>query len=66
MKAFRHFPFVPVLRLVAGYEVVQVFPAQRIDLQREVFICSEVIDPDLLGPGLLASDLAVEEDERSP
>jgi hypothetical protein len=38
MQTLRLFPLVSVLGFVAGDEVVQVFPARRVRLQREVFV----------------------------
>lgn len=54
---------MPVLRVVAGDEVVQVFALQRIRLQREVLIGSKVVNPQRFCPRSLASRLAVEEQD---
>ena len=45
---------VAILGVVAGDEIVQVLAAQRVRLQREVLVGAEVVDPQLLGPGLFA------------
>ena len=54
-------PLVPVLRVVAGDELVQVRALQRVRLQGEVLVGAQVVDPELLRPRRLAGGLAVEE-----
>ena len=52
---------VPVLRVVADNEVVEVRPFQRVRFQREVLVRAEVVNPQLRRPRLLAGGFAVEE-----
>jgi very-short-patch-repair endonuclease len=57
------FAAVAVLRVVAGHELVQVGPLQRVRLQREVHVRPQVVHPQLLRPGLLLGRLGVEEQD---
>ena len=50
-----------VFRIVAFDELVQVFTLQRICLESEVYVCPEIIDPELLCPGCFRGRLFVEE-----
>ncbi len=57
-------PLEAVLGIEAGNEVVEVGPLERILLQSEVLVGPQVVDPELLGPGLLVGGwLAVEEED---
>ena len=56
------FASVPIRRVVAFHELVEVFALERIGLEREVFVGAEVVDPELLGPGRLTRGLLVEEE----
>jgi hypothetical protein len=48
--------------VVARYKIIQVLTAQWVCLQCEVLVGAEVVDPQLLGPGLLAGNAAVEKE----
>jgi hypothetical protein len=61
MEAVTLLTLVAILCVVAGYEIIQVLAAQRVGLQREVLVGAEVVDPQLLGPGLFAGDTAGKE-----
>ena len=52
---------VAIFGAVTGYEVVKVLAAQRVRLQRKVLVGAEIVDPQLLGPWLLAGHAAVKE-----
>ena len=58
----RGLALVAIGRVVALHELVEVFALQRIGLEREVFVDSKVVDPDLLGPRCLARRLLVEKE----
>ena len=49
---------MPVLRVIALDEVLQVGIAQGIGLQGEVLVGAEIINPELLRPGLFAGRAA--------
>ena len=52
---------MPVRRVVALYELVQVFALQRVGLQCEVHVGAQVVDPQLAGPRGFGGGLLVEE-----
>ena len=52
---------VAVLRIVAGNEVIQVGALEGIFLEREVLVCAQIVNPELLCPRLFLGGLAVEE-----
>jgi hypothetical protein len=54
-------PLPSVAGLVAGDEVVEVGPAERVGLEREVLVGSQVVDPQVRRPGGVGAGLAVEE-----
>ena len=47
--------------MVAGHELVQVGPRQRVLLEREILVGAQVVDPQLVGCRLLAARPLVEE-----
>jgi len=51
---------MPIIRIVAFDEVLEILVFERIGLEREMLIGSEVIDPQLLRPRILAGGFAVE------
>jgi len=56
----------PVLRAVAGDELIEVGALERPLLQREVLVGAKVVDSQLRRPRLLLGGLAVEEEHVSP
>jgi hypothetical protein len=52
-----------VFRVVALKELVEVFAFQRIGLQGEVLVGSEIVDPELLCSRCFASWLLIEEED---
>jgi len=60
VEALGFLALVAIFGMVAGDKIIQVLAAQWVCLQREVLICAEVVDPQLLCPGLFAGDAAVE------
>jgi len=54
---------VPIVRVVASDEVVEIVAGEALLLQGEVHVRAEVIEPHLFGPRLLAGGLAVEEED---
>jgi hypothetical protein len=54
---------VPVLHVIAGYEVVQVSSIERVLLEREVLVRPKVVNPQRLRPWLLARRLAIKKDD---
>ena len=61
-EAFRLLSVVPVLRIVAFDEVLQVLQLERIGLEGEVLVGPQVVDPQLLRPWRLAGRLSVKEE----
>ncbi len=55
------FAFVTVFGVVARDEVIKVAAFERVFLEREVHVGSQVVDPELLRPGRFLSRFAVEE-----
>ena len=49
--------------MIDGFEVVEVFVGERVGLEGEVLVGAEVVDPEILGPGLFAGFLALEEED---
>ena len=52
---------IAILGIVALNELVEVFALQGIGLECEVFVGSEIVDPELLGPWRFACRFLVEE-----
>jgi hypothetical protein len=52
---------VAVLRVKAADELVQVCALERVRLESEVHVRAQVVDPELVRPGLLAPRLAIKE-----
>ena len=48
--------------LVHGFEVFEVFIGQRIRLEREVLVGAQVVDPEVLSPGLFVGGFALKEE----
>jgi hypothetical protein len=53
---------VAIFRMVTGYKIVQVLPAGRVRLEGEVLVGAEIIDPELLRPGLFAGNTPIKEE----
>lgn len=52
---------MPVLRIVKGNKVAQDFQAQRLFLERMVYIRTVIIYPDFFGPGIWGGRLIIKE-----
>ena len=61
LEALGLLALVAVLGAVAGHEVVEIGSGERVLLEGEVLLGTQVVDPQLLGPGLLGALAAAEE-----
>jgi len=46
-----------------GYEVFEVFGGEGVGFEGEVLVGSQVVDPEVFGPGLFAGGFALEEED---
>ncbi len=63
LEALALFAAVPVLRIVAGYKIIQITPLERIFLEREMQVGAQVVNPELLCPRFFLCGLTVEEQD---
>ena len=54
---------MPIRRVVADYELVEVFALERIGLERKMFVRAQIVDPKLFRPGSLTRWLLVEKED---
>ena len=52
-----------VLGIVAGDEVVEVAALERIFFEGEMFVCAQIVNPELLCPRFLGCGFAIEEED---
>jgi hypothetical protein len=57
LESFRFFSLVAVLWIVAGDEVVEVAALEGIFFEGEVFVSTEIVDPELVYPRLFGGGL---------
>ena len=54
---------MPVLRIEAGDELIEVRPLERVGLEREMLVRPQVVDLERVRPAALADRLAIEEED---
>ena len=52
---------MPIRRVVADYELVEVFALEWIGLERKMFVRAQIVNPEFICPGFLGGGFAVEE-----